>query len=200
LRDRDYIQQDTEQLLSRMTEGDQEAFRAIFKMYWKDCYRIAYSKLNSKELAEEATQNIFVSLWERRGQVEIKNLKAYLFTSIKYQIINIIEAKVLSKKHLGTLSNVTQTKNDVEQYIFEKDLFEAMELALKSLPPKTMRVYQMSRIEHLTGKQIALKLGLSEKSVEYHMSKALKLLRVELKDYLVSNTAAISIIASLLSE
>jgi len=178
-----YAHLSNEQLLLLIKRNDGKAFQAIYKLYWKDCYYIAYRKLNSKILAEEATQNIFVSLWERRAQLEIKNLQAYLRTSVKYQVINFIEAKLVTQKHLPFLSKTRLAENDVENVIYYKELIAALEQAIQNLPAKTQQIYKMSRYEYLTGREIAKKVGLSEKSVEYHISQALKLLRLELKDY-----------------
>ncbi len=178
-----YAHLSNEQLLLLLKRNDGKAFQAIYKLYWKDCYSIAFRKLNSKILAEEATQNIFVSLWERREKLEIKNLQAYLRTSVKYQVINFIEAKLVTKKHLPFLSKTRLAENNVENAVYYKELMIALEQAIQNLPVKTQQIYRMSRYEYLTGREIAERVGLSEKSVEYHISQALKFLRLELKDY-----------------
>jgi len=178
-----YAHLSNEQLVNLLKTGDSKAFQTIYKLYWKDCFRIAYRKLNSKILAEEATQNIFISLWERRENVTIKNLEAYLRTSTKYQVINFIEAKLVTQKHLPNLPKQVLASNQVEESINYQELMLALEKAIKNLPKKTGEIYRLSRYEYLTGKEIAQKVGLSEKSVEYHISKALQFLRLELKDY-----------------
>jgi len=193
----DYTNLSNKQLLTLLGQNDRKAFQAIFELYWQDCYRIAISKLNTKELAEEATQNIFISLWERRNHLEINNLQAYLFASVKFQAINFIKDKLITKKQLAALPNSLKVQNDVEQYFFQEDLVRTMEIVMERLPQKTKLIYRLSRYEHLTGKEIAFKLNLSEKSVEYHISKALKILRLELKDYLVYGQAGIVLLATL---
>lgn len=180
----DYVHLSNEQLLALLKRDDPKAFQTIYQLYWKDCYRIARNKLQSKILAEEVTQNVFVSLWERRGQLEIKNLRAYLFTSIKYQVINFIEAKLITEKHLPSLPKAELYENSIEYQVYKEELMLTLEKALQQLPPKTEQIFRMSRFEYLSGKEIAQQMKLSEKSVEYHISKALRFLRLELKDYM----------------
>jgi len=178
-----YGQLCNEDLLALLKEGDTSAFQTIYKLYWKECYRIAYSKLSSKVLAEEATQNIFTSLWERRKNLNIRNLEAYLHSATKYQVINLIEVQVLSKNRLQKLPKKEESFNPIEDTIYHDELMNALEIAIQQLPPKTSQIYLLSRYEYLSGREIAQKMGLSEKSVEYHISKALKFMRLELKDY-----------------
>jgi len=180
----DYPNLNDEQLLHLLENDDERAFHAIYQLYWKECFTIAYQKLNSKTLAEEATQNIFISLWERRNQVKIQNLQSYLYTSVKYQVLNFIKQKISSEKLSHSLAKQQLSGNKIEEQIFFNDLEIALEKAIQNLPNKTSQIYQLSRYECLTGKEIARRMGLSEKSVEYHITKALKYLRVELKDYL----------------
>jgi RNA polymerase sigma-70 factor (family 1) len=144
-------------------------------------------KLRSKEAAEEITQNIFISLWERRHTVAIENLEAYLMVSITYQTLNYIESKLTRDKFALSLPpqyNETSGENSVENTVFLQDLMAALETALDSLPEKTQAVYRMSRFENLSGRDIAERMGLSEKSVEYHISQSLRFLRTQLKDFI----------------
>jgi len=184
-----YSNLSNEQLLQLLKSNDKVAFHAIYKLFWKECFLIAYQKLNSKTLAEEATQNIFISLWERRNQVEIQNLKAYLRTSVKYQVINLIKQKLSTAKHLPSFATQNIAHNNAEDLVFYNELMDALEKAVNDLPQKTGTIYRLSRCEYLTGKEIASRMGLSEKSVEYHITQALKYLRIELKDYLTYSIA-----------
>jgi len=192
-----YAHLSNEQLLILLKRDDPQAFKTIYQLYWKACFRIAYSKLNSKILAEEASQNIFISLWERRQHLEIENLWAYLKTSVKYQVINFIEAKLITQKHLPFLAKNELAENDVENTIYYQELMVALEKAIQNLPQKTKEIYQMSRYEYLSGREIAERVGLSEKTVEYHISRALKFLRLELKDYRAISSGVVLLTAIL---
>jgi RNA polymerase sigma-70 factor (family 1) len=175
------------ELLDRLKSDDDKAFRAIYQRYGRRCYGFALQKLRSKEAAEEITQNIFISLWERRHTLSVQNLEAYLMVSIKYQTLNYIESRLTREKFARTLPpqySEGASENAVENSVFLHDLMNALEQALDALPEKTSAAYRMSRFENLSGRDIAERMGLSEKSVEYHIAQSLKFLRTRLKDFI----------------
>jgi RNA polymerase sigma-70 factor (family 1) len=181
-----------QELLDRLKSDDDKAFRAIYTRYGKRCYGLALQKIKSREAAEEITQNIFISLWERRSTLSIQNLEAYLMVSVKYQVINFIESQLTREKFALSLPPPDRIgmyhqydgENTVENAVFLQDLMRALETALSELPEKTQEVYRLSRFDNLSGREIAVRIGLSEKSVEYHISQSLKFLRLQLKDFL----------------
>ncbi len=176
-----------QELLNSLKSDSEKAFRAIYQRYGRRCFGLAFQKLRSKEAAEEITQNIFISLWERRHQLAIQNLESYLMVSVKYQTLNYIESKLTREKFSLTLPSQYaegSSENTVENTVFVQDLMNALENALNSLPEKTCEAYRLSRFENLSGKEIAERMNLSEKSVEYHISQSLKFLRSQLKDFI----------------
>jgi RNA polymerase sigma-70 factor (ECF subfamily) len=173
-----------QELLDRLKSDDDKAFRAIYSRYGKRCFGFALQKIKSREAAEEITQNIFISLWERRSTLSIQNLESYLMVSVKYQVINFLESQLTREKFALTLPPQYDGENTVENTVFLQDLMRALEKALDGLPEKTQEVYRLSRFENLSGREIAERIGLSEKSVEYHISQSLKFLRLQLKDFI----------------
>lgn len=173
-----------QELLDRLKSDDDKAFRAIYARYGKRCFGLALQKIKSREAAEEITQNIFISLWERRSTLSIQNLESYLMVSVKYQVINFLESQLTREKFALTLPPQYDGENTVENAVFLQDLMVALEKALGELPEKTQEVYRLSRFENLSGREIAERIGLSEKSVEYHISQSLKFLRLQLKDFI----------------
>ncbi len=176
-----------QELLERLKSDDNQAFRAIYQRYGKRCFGLALQKLRSKEASEEITQNIFISLWERRHQLAVQNLESYLMVSVKYQTLNYIESKLTREKFALSLPPQYaegSSENTVENAVFVQDLMNALENALETLPEKTREAYRLSRFENLSGKEIAERMNLSEKSVEYHISQSLKVLRTQLKDFM----------------
>jgi RNA polymerase sigma-70 factor (family 1) len=177
-------------LLERTRADNAVAFRMLYQRHWRRCFSLAYQKLSDKNLAEDITQTVFVSLWEHRKDLTINNLEAYLATAVKYQIFNYFDAQ-LSRQKLAerVLSHHTPPQylsdNSTENALFLQDLKTALDRALVELPEKTRTIYEMSRSEHLPQKEIARQLDLSEKAVEYHISQALRLLRERLKDFLI---------------
>lgn len=176
------------ELLQALTIGDGLAFEAIYKRHWRKVYLTACKKLHSKEVAEELTQNIFVSLWERRATLAITTLESYLMTALKYKVINYIDATLLKNK---IFHNLQQTSTDivgpnVDNLIAMKEIRAAIEIALTGLPEKTQTIFRLSRFENKTIKEIAALINMNEKAVEYHITQSLKKMRIHLKDFIIT--------------
>ncbi|WP_224996338.1 sigma-70 family RNA polymerase sigma factor [Cesiribacter sp. SM1] len=178
--------QDSELLELVREKEDNAAFREIYVRYWKEVFTLAYKKLRSKELAEELTQNIFVSLWERRVGHGVQHLRSWLLGALKFSIINQYKSQMVHEKYVSYSHSHAKVASDAtEQQIFLKDLSEAVELGVALLPVKTQKVFKLSRIENRTVKEISQTLNISEKAVEYHITQSLKVMKVHLKEYLL---------------
>lgn len=171
-------------LLKCLQKDDGKAFKEIYRRYWRRCYGLAFQKTSDKETAQDITQKIFVSLWERRHTLQIERLEPYLLSSVRYQVLKTIELRLSKEKFIQNTPPQYPHENTVENNIFLQDLMQALEKALLQLPEKTQEIYRLSRSENLSGKDIAIKLNISEKTVEYHISQALKNLREQLKPFL----------------
>jgi RNA polymerase sigma-70 factor (ECF subfamily) len=173
------------ELLLDMSHDSVSAFKAIYDAYWDKMYVSALKKTSSSEIAEEIVQEIFSKLWERRHTLSIENLESYLFTALKYSIISHVRDVIKNRKQedINNLQDVFSVNpNEKEDQTW--DLEAALHNALKFLPDKTRLIFQMSRFDELPNKVIASELDISEKAIEYHITQALKLLRVQLKDFL----------------
>lgn len=179
------FQTNEEKLLQGLARGDVHAFEEIFEAYWKPLLSAAFSKLQDRAEAEEVVQNIFSSLWEQREKIEIENLSAYLHRAVKNRILNSIRAKVTEKKYWDYYRNfIPSVQNSTENAVVFDDLQEGLEAAVSHLPEKSRRVFQLSRFEGRTNHEIAKLLKISEKSIEYHLTKSLRELRIHMKDYI----------------
>jgi RNA polymerase sigma-70 factor (ECF subfamily) len=172
-----------ETLITLIAIDDEVAFSEIYDRYWKKLYSLAVFKTNSKETAQEIVQELFVRLWERRNNVSISHLESYLFTALKYQIISHLRQVITQRSLVET--SASEASIHTEDFLTAETLQTAIETAVKQLPDKTQAVFRLSRFEEKSHKEIALALDLSEKSVEYHITQALKFLRTYLKDYLL---------------
>lgn len=174
------------ELLEGLGEGRKDAFKEIYLRYWREIFLVAYRKVRHKALAEELAQNLFISLWERRSEMDIRDLRSYLFSSLKYSIINHYKSQIVHEKYLTYLqSSRDEVTYSTEQSILMGDLSEAIEKGVSLLPKKTQLVFMLSRVENRSVKDIARALKISEKAVEYHVTQSLKAMRIYLKDYLV---------------
>lgn len=176
----------TDEMLLALLAGEEEeafsAFEEIYHRYWKKLYILAYRRINEYEVSEELVQDIFTSLWVKRCTVTIQTLSAYLFVAMKYKVINYIQ-KEMVKQSVLRLNKVPETDNSTEEIILMDDLNHALEKEISKLPDKCQQVFKLSRGNHLSTKQVALKLGISEKTVENHLSKAMKMLRMNLRHF-----------------
>lgn len=168
--------------IKRLKEDDESALTIIYNTYWKLLYASAFNILKNKELSEDVVQNIFISLWNNRKQLEIKvSLKSYLYASTRYHVFAVIR-KNKSISQIELLDDVDNRikKTSPETKLMFKELVEQINSVIDSLPDKCRKVYKLSREEQLSHKEISQKLNISTKTVENHITKALKTLRVSL--------------------
>ncbi|RAJ87831.1 RNA polymerase sigma-70 factor (ECF subfamily) [Chitinophaga dinghuensis] len=176
------------ELLTLLKSDSNSAFVEIYNRYWASLYTAAYRRIKSRELAEEIIQDIFTNLWINRLTIDIRySLHSYLHTAIRNAVLNHLEKEEVRerwKAYLKALSN--DSDDSLEAIITSNDLSALVEREVEKLPLKCREVYQLSRKEHLPNKEIAARLQISEKTVESHLTKALKTLKLQLKDSLLS--------------
>jgi len=164
---------------------DKKLFEQLFRQYFGELCGFARSFVNDDDTAKEITQNVFINLWQNKKQIDTdKSVKSYLFTSVRNRCLNHIRD---NKKFR---SNVLDVEIADYETAYESDAFSVAELetkveaALTKLPARCKEVFMLNRFEELKYKEVAERLGISVKTVEVQMSKALKILREELKEYL----------------
>jgi len=171
-------------LLENLGKGNMDAFEQIFKRYWRRLYVMAKSKVQSHDDAEEIIQIIFSSLWEKRDSLAITNLSYYLQTAVRNGVINLIRSRVTQQKYWDYYKTFIPNQQAItENTVVFDDLNGAVEEAVSHLPEKSKKVFQLSRFEGRSNAEIAKLLHLSEKAIEYHLTKSLRDLRVHLKDF-----------------
>lgn len=172
-------------LLADLRQGSVRAFKQIFDHHWEPLYRSARVKLRSHEEAEEVIQGIFSVLWEKREKLLITNLSYYLNTALRNRILNIIRDRIPHQKYWSYYKAfIPQHAETTEEVVAFEDLNSAVELAVSNLPEKTRQVFKLSRLEGRSNAEIASLLKVSEKAIEYHLTKSLKELRLHLKDFI----------------
>lgn len=175
---------DDETLLKFLRISDDLAFKEIYLRYWKRLYYSVLNKITNKEIAEDIVQGVFTDLWEKRETSSIQVLHAYLDASVKYRVINYINAVISQKKHLSHFREKQKTEEaNTDLLLLVQELNTGIDKALNQLPQKTQTIFRLSRFEQHTNKEISRIMDLSEKAVEYHISQSLKSLRFYLKDF-----------------
>lgn len=162
---------------------NKENFEQIYLQYWEGMFAFCLKNIQDEEVAKEIVQEVFKSLWERRDDLRLKEVERYLIRAVKLKTFEYIRNKVTRQHHLENFSNNAQNYY-LEYPLIAEELSQKISTLVNKLPAQCKNVFQMSRDQGLTNKEIANKLLISERAVEYHISKALKTLKTELNDYI----------------
>jgi len=160
-------------------------FKHVYELHWEKLYAICYNNLRETEISKEMVQDIFKSLWERKDELEITtSLEHYLSRAAKLKVFEHIRNKTIRQKHMEcALQDYCDTSNCTEEEVMLHGLSEKVNLLVDRLPCQCRNVYKMSREQCLSNKEIASSLLISERAVEYHITKALSFLRKNLVEY-----------------
>jgi RNA polymerase sigma-70 factor (ECF subfamily) len=169
--------------------GDMFAFDALFKQYYAPLVVYACKYVSNVDTAREIVQDFFVKLYEKRETLSIDiSVKSYLYRSVYNCCINYINQKNIQDKHLKSIDLDRVDEENLESEINTVELQQQIFLAINSLPAKCRRIFKMNRYEGLKNEEIAHQLNLSKRTVETQISKALKILRKRLSDYLAPDS------------
>lgn len=172
---------------TRLSYND-AAFEQLFKAHFKALHAYASMMLHQDSHAEEIVQGMFLKLWEKRGNLDVQtSVKAYLYKCVHNDCLNYINHKKIQLKYQD---HAVFTMNGQAGKTSDKIELDELQLrlreALNELPEQCRTIFQMSRFEELKYREIADQLGLSVKTIENQMGKALKILRIKLVDFLPS--------------
>lgn len=181
-----YAAWDDAALVQALHHGDALAFAEIYERYWWPLLQLASRKLGSREAAEELVQDLFTALWHKRAEHRIQHLQPYLHAAVRHRVIDGLKARPPRAAYVAYhATRLAQPDYCTEEEVAADDLTGALQASLTQLPDHTREVFRLSRFEHQSVPEIAGRLNLSRKTVEYHLTRALKQLRVSLKDFLV---------------
>lgn len=176
----------SQDLLNRLKLGDKQAYEHIYFAFSKELLYAAYKKTGDRVIAEELVQNIFISLWEKRHDLQINNLQAYLFGALKLGVINHIRSLVMENKYMEYQSlTYSENHQDTANLVDLHDLSSIIEEGINSLPEKTQEVFRLSRYQHQSTKDIATGLNITEKAVEYHITRSIKRIKEYIKNFYI---------------
>lgn len=161
---------------------DRSSFENLFREYFTPLMTFARKILGDEEDAREVVHQVFINLWEKREEIDSgRSLRSYLFTSVHNRSLNVIRER---RKFTGGEVPEVAGKWDVSSQIESMELEEKVGEALAALPGRCREVFELSRFDGLKYSEIAERMGISVKTVENQMTKALKHLREKLIHYL----------------
>lgn len=165
--------------------SDELEFERIFRQYHQLLCRYAFSIVKDAEHAEEMVQEVFLKIWEKKDSLEFSvSLKSYLYRAVHNSCLNLIDKKKKEVRMDDVTLKIVHPTATAEEKVQHKELDQAIAAALEKLPAECRKVFEMSRFGEMKYREIADTLGISVKTVENQMGKALRIMREQLSDYL----------------
>lgn len=176
--------------IEALREGKKKAYEEIYNEFFGVLYHLCLQYLHNEKIAEELVQDTFLKLWEIRETLnEQINIRSFLYTITKNNCLNHLRNQKISMKHMENMRYLEMQFNyealeKLGNYIQFEELRNKIDDAISKLPVEVIETFRLSRFEEFSYKEIADQQGVSIKTVEARISKALRILRLELKDYL----------------
>jgi RNA polymerase sigma-70 factor, ECF subfamily len=171
--------------------GDERAFAALFTTYYEPLCRYVFRYTQSIDVAEDLVQGVFAGIWEMRDRWQVRgSLRGYLYGAVRHQLSSRRRDQAVRDRHAARLgeSGTAPSANPSWQYppaaVEEEELRTAIRRVIAALPPKAREAFELSRRDGLSYTEIAEVMGISRKTVEVHIGRALAVLRPALAAYL----------------
>lgn len=167
------------ELLVLIKSGNKAAFEEVYQRYWGILYIHVLKFLRNEEEAKDVLQDLFVSLWMKSADLNINtSLSAYLYSAIRNKAFNLIDRKAIQDNYVQSIAQfIDRNEYTSDQDLRLKELKHEIESEINRLPEKMRKIFEMSRIEYLSHKEIAEKLGISDKTVRKQINNAIKIIR-----------------------
>ena len=167
--------------ISQIVDGNASAFEKLFHVYCQPLINFAFRFVYDRAIAENIVQDVFVKVWKKRKQLNPNaNIKYYLYTAVKNESLKYQRHNDVKQQYVKSIDQNEQLANPHEEDSNSKELGISINDAISQLPEKARIIFQMNRFDQLTYKEIAKIQKISVKTVETHMSRALKFLRKQL--------------------
>ncbi len=180
-------------IIKQLQDGNEKVFEQIVREYWPRMFKFALIYTQNNETSQELVQDTFLVLWNNRAILKDNtNLITYLMVVLRNKCLNLLEQTRIRQLYIEEIddetiyqrANLYVLQDEASQIVESEDLHKAIERALSKLPEKTREIFMLSRYDGLKNQQIAETKNISQKTVEYHISKALQILKEELpQDY-----------------
>lgn len=184
----DYCTYTDEKLLELLAEGSEPAFSELYNRYWKKVITVAIHKTSDVAEAESIIQDIFYSLWQRRKDLQItSNFNNYLMASVKYRVIKLLNRQRQQRLFEESLEPEFDILDDsTQQFLDFEALKQRLQQLVGELPETCQLVYRLNKEDGKSYKEISELMGITEKAVDGHLSRAKKSLRTGLGSHLNS--------------
>lgn len=184
-----------EELILLLKERDKLAFTEIYQRHWHMLYLHTFKILGDEDESKDLVQDTFFTFWEKSGELQIKsNLKGYLFVAVRNRIFSLIRKRKVNPDFVDVvMEELNQLDNTTIESIDERELIRLIDTEIEQLPKKMKEVFELSRKEFLTNREIAIKLNMSEEAVKKQIHRSIRTLKLKLGNYAGISVALISI-------
>jgi RNA polymerase sigma-70 factor, ECF subfamily len=173
------------EFLDRLRKGDTAAFDTIFRTWYGPLVGTAERMLRDRAVAEELVQDVMLELWRRRETLDAEgSAQAYLFQATRNRVLNHLRHLKIEQRSEPEIRNESSSTPHADAAVAQEELSVAVQQAVQSLPDRCREVFELSRVHGLKYAEIARQLGISVKTVEAQMGKALRTLRERLAPWL----------------
>jgi RNA polymerase sigma-70 factor (ECF subfamily) len=174
------------ELVAHLKKGDHVAYTEIFERYKVILYKHAYRLLGDEDESNDVIQDLFLTLWQKRTELNFKiSLSSYLYSAVRNRIFDIITHQKVAAKYLASIKAfVEQGDYITDNHIRTKELSLIIEREIAALPPKMREIFELSRDERLSYKDIGQMLGISDGTVKQQVYNAVKILKLKINSYL----------------
>lgn len=165
-----------QQLLKNLSRRKESSLKELYNRYWETLYLQAWRILQDEKASEDVVQEVFIDLWEKRKFNDIQNLSGYLYQAVKNRTLMALRKNRITEEHLNAFKKIRPVQT-VDHTLQIQELRREITHHLEHLPPRCREVFYKSRFEHLKNDEIAEQLNISKRTVETHISHALRYLR-----------------------
>jgi len=176
-----------------MVHDSSDSFNAVYTAYYRKSFLFVKSYVHDELVAEDIVSDSLIKLWARMKSQPIEHVQSFLFTILKNSALDHLKHEAIERKAFKSLNDYLTREHEIRisvleacdpDEIFSAEIQQIIQTTLASLPEKSRKVFEMSRYQNKTNKEIAEVFNFSVKGVDYHIALTIKALRISLKDYL----------------
>ncbi|WP_228098685.1 RNA polymerase sigma factor [Pedobacter sp. MC2016-24] len=174
------------ELLSLFKTGNDRAFKLIYERYWQLLYVAACKILNDEEEAKDVVQDVFISFFNKGPSLEINvSISVYLYSAVRYKVFDYISRKKVRDHYMDSVEQFISAGNySSDTALIEKEINAEIEKEIQNLPQKMKEIFELSRRDQLSHKEIADLLNISDKTVKKQINNAIKLIKPKVLNHL----------------
>ncbi|SKB39929.1 RNA polymerase sigma-70 factor, ECF subfamily [Sphingobacterium nematocida] len=169
-------------ILLQVADGDEKAFSKLYDIFYPELTKHVLRKIKDQNIAEDILHDLFLSLWKNRKHItEIESIPAYLYSAVRYLILAQYRQQKTRELPVFDLEEIDMIQDDVpiEDRLYYRYILDEVQREIENLPEKCKEVFKLSRVHHLSIKQIAEEMSISESTAKKHINKAIN----HLKDF-----------------